>query len=94
MPASQPVRSRIADPLAIDVRLQERFELLNKKYSAGLEPHEVRRLAEIEEQLDRQDYAKADETATTPSHERMARIDAALDRIEGAIRDLKASPVN
>ena len=90
MPAPQPARN----PLTDDSILRERFELISKKYSAaGLEPQETRRLAEIEEYLDLQDIQTAD-SIDARSNERMARINATLDRVESAIPDLQAIKPN
>ncbi len=86
MPQPQPARGPIADVLSNDPHLQERFELIAKKYSVGLEPHEARRLSDIEELLDQQDFALADQM-DAQGNERMKRIDAILDRVELAIRE-------
>lgn len=90
MPVPQPARNPVTDVLSDDPHLQERFELITKKYSLGLQPHEVKRLAEIEELLDQQDFAKADQMEAQ-GNERMRRIEATLDRVEQAIRDLKTA---
>ena len=89
MPTPQPARN----PIDVDPHLQERFELISKKYSGGLQPHEERRLAEIEHFLDSQDLAKAD-LVDARGRERMDRIDATLDRAEKAIRDLQVAKLN
>jgi hypothetical protein len=89
MPVPQPARS----PLAADPHLQERVELITRKYAGGLRPHESQRLTEIEDYLDSQDIAKAD-LISARGGERMARIDEMLDRVESAIQDLKASKLN
>ncbi len=88
-----PVPQQARNPIADDSNLQERFELLSKKYAGGLEPHETKRLAEIEEYLDKQDVAQAD-FVDARGRERMRHIDATLDRVEKAIRDLQASKLN
>jgi hypothetical protein len=89
MPVPQPARS----PMAADPHLPERVELITKKYAGGLQPHESECLAEIEDYLDSQDIAKAD-LISARGGERMPRIDTMLDRVESAIRDLKASKLN
>jgi len=73
----------------IDRCLDERDELLARKYSVGLEPEDDRRLAEIDRLLVKEEIRKADLIAAQ-GDERLARIDAGLDRIESAIRDLQA----
>jgi len=70
-------------------RLDERDELLAKKYAAGLQPDEVVRLAEIDQLLERDEIKKA-ELIDAKDDERLARIDAGLDRVEKAIHDLQA----
>ena len=89
MAVPQPARN----PLAADLRLQERFELIAKKYAGGLQPHEAKRLAEIEDYLDGEDRAKA-ELIEARGNARMSRIDATLARVESAIRDLQASKLH
>lgn len=84
MPVPQPARNPIAD----NSNLDERFELISKKYTHGLDPQQTLRLAEIEEYLDLQDCQTAD-SIEARSHERMGRINTTLDRVEKAIRDLQ-----
>ena len=86
MPVPQSARSPISDAFSDDPHLQERFELLTKKYSVGLEMHEATRLVQIEELLDQQDFALADQMEAQ-GNERMKRIDAMLDRVERAIAE-------
>jgi hypothetical protein len=87
---SMPVPQPAGNPLADDSYLLERSELISKKYAGGLEAQEAHRLAEIEAYFDRQDLEKAD-LIETWGQERMGRIEATLDRVEQAIRDLRAS---
>jgi hypothetical protein len=54
---------------------------------------ETKRLAEIEDYLDGQDVEKAD-LIDIRRREQMGRIDATLDRVEKAIRDLQALKLN
>jgi chemotaxis protein histidine kinase CheA len=92
MPWPQPARNPLPDDgtRADDSYLYERFELISKKYIGGLDSQETTRLAQIEESLDQQDSATAD-LIDTRSQKRMSRIDATLDRVENAIRELQAS---
>ena len=91
MPVPQPARSPLAQ--SDDSYLHERYELIAKKYAAGLGPQETKRLTEIEEYLDGQDVEKAD-LIDIRRGEQMGRIDAALDRVEKAIRDLQTLKLN
>ena len=68
--------------------LEERASLVLKKYAIGLEPHEITRLTEIDEQLEREELKKAD-LLDALGDERLARINSGLDRVEQAIRELQ-----
>ncbi len=68
--------------------LEERASLVLKKYDTGLEPHEITRLAEIDELLEREELKKAD-LLDALGDERLARINSGLDRVEQAIRELQ-----
>ena len=68
--------------------IEERSSLILKNYATGLEPHEATRLAEIDEQLEREELKKAD-LLDALGDERLARINSGLDRVEQAIRELQ-----
>jgi RNA polymerase sigma factor (sigma-70 family) len=73
--------------------LDERDNLLARKYTVGLEPHGEKRLAEIDRLLEREEARKA-ELIDAEGDQRLARIDEGLDRVERAIRDLQALNVH
>lgn len=82
-------RPTLAAPETLDDRcLGERDELLARKYAAGLQPHEAARLAEIDRLLELGEIRMA-ELIDARGDERLARIDAGLDRVEKAIHDLQ-----
>jgi len=69
--------------------LTERADLVIKKYAAGLTRGEGDRLLEIEKEFESEELMKADLIDDQVHDERIARIDAGLDRVEKAIRDLE-----
>ena len=77
-------------PEILDNRcLDERDELLAKKYAAGLQPHEAAGLAEIDQLLEREEIRKAN-LIDAQSDQRLARIDEGLDKVEKIIRELQS----
>lgn len=89
LPSLPKTAQRVAPEDSGFLCLDERDELLTKKYAAGLQPHEAARLAEIDQLLEREEIRKAD-LIDAPGDERLARIDAGLDRVEKAIHALQA----
>ena len=71
--------------------LDKRAELLAKKYSTGLTAHETARLSEVERDLEQREVARAEQLNARNDGHRLTRIEAALDRVEEAIRDLPLS---
>jgi hypothetical protein len=81
------LENRSPNPNVSDSR---RTELLNKKYSSGLDLRETEQLAGIEEALQDKELRVAESASVRKNH-RLDRIDADLERVEKILRELQTT---